>query len=338
MVKVLIIRFSSIGDLVLTSPVIRCLRKTLPQAQIHYLTSQRFRTIHQANPYLNRIVWRQENESLLSLIGRLRAERYDFVADLQNNRTSVLIRWLLGRRCAALHKLNLEKWLLVNLKINWLPVAHIVDRYLNVVRPLGVNNDGQGLDYFIPPDEEIALDELPLTHVHGYAALAVGAAHATKRLPAARLYELVKNLPLPVVLLGGPEDTSIGQELAAAFPMKAFNACGRYSLHQSASLVRQSLVVIAPDSGLMHIAAALKKPIVSVWGNTVPAFGMTPYFGLVASQPRQAIVEVKGLSCRPCSKIGFRRCPRSHFRCMNDLDMARVIALATGFKSLAPAS
>ncbi|MDW8394421.1 MAG: glycosyltransferase family 9 protein [Chitinophagales bacterium] len=324
--KVLLIRFSSIGDLVLISPVIRCLRKTFPQAQIHLLTGVSFADIFRANPYLDRIFWQQE--PLPRLIQKLRAERYDFIADLQNNRTSWLIRRLLGRRQAAVHKLNLEKWLLVNFKINWLPVAHLVDRYLNVVRPLGVRNDGKGLDYFIPPDQEIPVDRLPLTHLHGYAALAVGAAHATKKMPLAKLQQLVQRLPLPIVLLGGKEDELTGNLLQELAPLKVHHACGRLTLHQSASVIRQARVVITPDTGLMHIAAAFRKRIISVWGNTVPALGMFPYFGDEPPPAGSRIVERAGLSCRPCSKLGFSRCPKGHFRCMNDLDVDEIVRLA----------
>ncbi|MCS6990365.1 MAG: glycosyltransferase family 9 protein [Chitinophagales bacterium] len=324
--RVLLIRYSSIGDLVLISPVIRCLRKSFPQATIDLLTSERYRHIHEANPYLNNIFYQHNRESLPSLVRRLRSNNYDFVADLHNNRKSLLVRWLLNKPSAALHKFNLEKWLLVHFKINWLPPVHVVDRYLDVVRSLGVRNDGRGLDYFIPAQEEINLDQLPLSHVHGYAAIAIGAAHATKRLPLAQLQQLTARLPLPIVLLGGPEEKATGDLLHQAFPYKVVNGCGMFSLHQSASLIRQAKVVITHDTGLMHIAAAFRKRMVSVWGNTVPAFGMTPYFG---SEPAESfIVERKGLWCRPCSKLGFHRCPLGHFRCMNELRVETIVQLA----------
>ncbi|HRB40127.1 MAG TPA: glycosyltransferase family 9 protein, partial [Bacteroidia bacterium] len=99
--------------------------------------------------------------------------------------------------------------------------------------------------------------------------------------------------------------------------------CGITSIGQSASLIKQSKAVITHDTGLMHIAAALRKKIVSVWGNTVPEFGMYPY--LPVNSVPFSISEVKNLNCRPCSKIGYNTCPKKHFRCMNDMDIQEII-------------
>lgn len=175
-------------------------------------------------------------------------------------------------------------------------------------------------------------------------AFAIGAQHATKRLPVERIIELCAQLRRPVVLLGGPEDESTGHVVELAFekqaavsppappripdspyyfpkqpptanqqPTSIFNACGRYSLNQSASLVRQAQLVVSHDTGLMHIAAAFRKEIFSVWGNTVPEFGMYPY------RTEFRVLEVRNLPCRPCSKIGYEKCPQGHFRCMRDI-------------------
>jgi heptosyltransferase-2 len=155
---------------------------------------------------------------------------------------------------------------------------------------------------------------LPATHQQGYVAFAIGGQHATKKLPFERMTELCQRIGQPMVLLGGAEDTDTAQRLIAALPKAPlYNACGRYNLNQSASLVRQATQVYTHDTGLMHIAAAFKKPIVSIWGNTVPAFGMYPY------ATDYVALEVKDLACRPCSKIGHDRCPKGHFKCMNEL-------------------
>ncbi len=156
--------------------------------------------------------------------------------------------------------------------------------------------------------------------------MVIGAKHATKCLPLAQLKEVCKTLLHPVVLLGGQEDKAKGAELMQLFPDKVFNACGKTNIGQSASLIKQSRVVITHDTGLMHIAAALRKKIISVWGNTVPEFGMYPY--LPANSTPFSIVEVKNLNCRPCSKIGYEHCPKKHFRCMNDINPADISLLA----------
>jgi ADP-heptose:LPS heptosyltransferase len=215
-------------------------------------------------------------------------------------------------------KLNWQKWLLVKFKINQLPPVHIVDRYRAAAAPLGIRDDGGGLDYFIPASQEVEVAaDLPSGFQLGkYVAVAIGAQHATKRLPTDKLIELVARLaPRPVVLLGGPEDESTGHIIELAATSLIFNGCGRFSLHQSASLLRQAQFVVSHDTGLMHIAAAFKKQIFSVWGNTVPQFGMYPY------RTSFEALEVPGLACRPCSKIGFAQCPQGHFKCMRDQDL-----------------
>ncbi|RZK20335.1 MAG: glycosyltransferase family 9 protein [Hymenobacter sp.] len=322
--KILVLRFSSIGDIVLTTPVVRQLKTQVPGAQVHFATKPAYRSLLEANPYVDRT--HVLSGSLRELVRELRAERFDFIVDLHNNLRTQLIRLqlpgVLGR---AFDKLNFQKWLLVNFKINQLPPVHIVDRYRAAAAPFGIRDDGGGLDYFIPPGQEVDVAAvLPAGFRAGqYVAVAIGAQHATKRLPPEKLIELVAKLaPRPVVLLGGPEDESTGHIIELAFQKALrslthpliYNACGQFTLHQSASLVQQSAFVVSHDTGLMHIAAAFGKEIFSVWGNTVPQFGMYPY-----RTPFQAL-EVLGLPCRPCSKIGFAKCPQGHFRCMHDQD------------------
>jgi ADP-heptose:LPS heptosyltransferase len=323
--KILVLRFSSIGDIVLTTPVVRQLHQQVPNAQVHFATKPAYSSLLEANPYVTKT--HMLSGSLGELVRELRAERFDFIVDLHNNLRTRLIRLQLpGVPGQAFDKLNLQKWLLVNFKLNKLPPVHIVDRYRAAAAPLGLRDDGSGLDYFIPVGQEVDVaTALPAGFRPGeYAAVAIGAQHATKRLPVEKLIELVAKLhPRPVVLLGGPEDESTGHVIELAFQKPThsashsliYNACGRFSLHQSASLVRQAAFVVSHDTGLMHIAAAFKKPVFSMWGNTVPEFGMYPY------RTAFQVLEVPGLPCRPCSKIGFAECPKGHFRCMRDQDL-----------------
>ena len=202
-----------------------------------------------------------------------------------------------------------------------MPDIHIVDRYLACVKPLGVNKDLQGLDYFIDTKDEVALSSLPLAFQNGYIGLVIGAQHFTKRLPKAKLFELLQGLTQPVIILGGPTDAELAEELATIAPTRIYNACGKYTLNQSASLVKQAQNIITNDTGLMHIAAAFQKEIHLLWGNTIPAFGMGPY-----ASNNDYHYEVADLNCRPCSKIGFQQCPKGHFNCMNQQDITKLIA------------
>lgn len=327
MKKILLIRFSSIGDIVLTTPVVRCLKKQLG-AEIHYLTKQSFAAVLTANPYLDK-VWTFQRE-VTEVLPQLRAEGFDVIIDLHHNLRSLRVRLALWKvRAHAFHKINFAKWLMVRWKINRLPDRHIVDRYMDTVRALGVENDGVGLDYFIPAEAEIDAqaflrERLPAElAAMSYIAFVTGAAHATKRLPESKIIAICQRLQQPVVLLGGPDEADSGDRIAQASGTHVVNACGALKLNQSASMLRQAAKVISHDTGLMHIAAALHKDIVSIWGNTIPAFGMYPYYP--ADMQRNTSVEVQGLSCRPCSKIGFQACPKGHFRCMMEIEEGEVV-------------
>jgi ADP-heptose:LPS heptosyltransferase len=321
--KILIIRFSSIGDIVLTTPVIRCLKQQLG-AELHYLSKRSFESILAPNPYLDEIhlIDREISEAL----PRLKAESFDYIIDLHNNLRSRRVRMALGKKTFTFDKINLQKWLIVNFKINRLPEVHIVDRYLAAVQGLGVGNDGRGLDYFVPPQEEVSLSDFFAEHQRletSYIAFVIGAAHQTKRLPVAKIISICRRISQPVLLIGGPGEREEGERIAAAAGRHVINTCGEMSLNASASLVRQASAVISHDTGFMHIAAAFRKPVISIWGNTIPEFGMFPYYP--EGMDRNTTVEVQDLACRPCSKIGFQRCPRGHFKCMQDIDERKIL-------------
>lgn len=318
--KVLVIRFSSIGDIVLTTPVVRCLKKQLPDTEIHFLTKFSMHKVVASNPYIDKFYYLQDNWDLL--MHELKDENYDCIIDLHHNLRTLKIKKALRVKSYSFNKLNIQKWLLTNFKINHMPDLHIVDRYMETLKTFSVQNDGRGLDYFIPKDEEISEHDLPYAQSAGYVGLVIGGAHATKRLPVEKLSALCSQIEHPIVLLGGPEDRSNGDLIAAGDPVKIYNSCGKYALNESADLVRKAKLIITHDTGLMHIAAAFKKPIISIWGNTVPAFGMTPYYG-DATIPNR-VFEVKNLGCRPCSKIGYDQCPRKHFKCMNNINVSEL--------------
>jgi ADP-heptose:LPS heptosyltransferase len=294
--------------------VARCLKQQTG-ATIHFLTKGAFAGLPEPNPHIDRVFSFQKE--VTEVLPELRRERYDWVIDLHHNLRSLRVKAALGRPARSFDKLNFRKWLLVRLKWDLLPRRHIVHRYLDTVAHLGVRYDGAGLDHFIPPDQELQPETLaPDLSPGAYTAFVLGATHATKRLTEGQMLEICRRHSGPMALLGGPAEAALGDRLAHAAGPHVINACGRLSLHQSASLIRQSARVLTHDTGLMHIAAAFRKKIVSVWGNTVPAFGMYPFYpdGVDLNKT----MEINGLYCRPCSKIGYARCPEGHFRCMLD--------------------
>ena len=315
MKKILILRFSSIGDIVLTTPVIRCL-KTQLNCELHYATKDAFKNILTANPYVDKV--HLLKDSIPELIEGLKKENFDYVIDLHHNLRTFRIKRGLGVKSWSFNKVNIEKILMTLLKINRLPNIHIVDRYLETTKELGVINDNKGLDYFIPEADRVLLNTVGDFATNNYIAIAIGAQHFTKRLPLHKLIELCTNIVSPIILLGGKEDVHMAEKIIEALPHRKdiFQACGKFNLNQSASLVQQAKALVTHDTGLMHIAAAFKKEIWSIWGNTIPGFGMYPY------QTVHYNIERTNLSCRPCSKIGHDSCPKKHFKCMEEQDLS----------------
>jgi ADP-heptose:LPS heptosyltransferase len=291
-------------------------------AEVHFLTKKEYAPLVSSNPYIDKVFTIDKDVS--EITETLKGEQYDFIADLHHNLRTARVKRTLGRPLASLDKLNIRKWLLVFLKRNSLPDIHVAERCLDVVRSLGIRNDEKGLDFFIPPSSEVDVSSIPELR-KGYIGFAIGAQHFTKRLPVEKIASICKQAGQTIVLLGGKEDRAAGDEIQRMAGPQVINACGRYTLLESASLVRQASKIITHDTGLMHIAAAFKKEIISVWGNTVPAFGMYPYLSGHGEKGAGTIVEVKNLSCRPCSKIGYDKCPKGHFKCMREIDEALIL-------------
>ncbi len=298
----------------------RCLKQQLNNVEIHYLTKKSFVSIVENNPNIDKVFsFEKDVDEVLS---ELKKEKYDWIIDLHHNFRSMRVKRSLGKPWKSFNKLNIEKWLLVNFKINLLPQKHIVGRYFETVTHLGVKNDLNGLDFFIDAKNEVNISSLQKEFHNGFIAFVIGAKHNTKKLPFEKIISICKKINQPIIFIGGREDFETGKTIASQTP-NIFNACGKYNLQQSASLVKQAEKVITHDTGMMHIAAAFKKNIISVWGNTVPEFGMFPY--MPENEANSKIVEVKNLSCRPCSKIGFEKCPKGHFKCMNEIDETEFI-------------
>lgn len=333
--KVLIMRFSSIGDIVLTTPIIRCIKQTYPHAEIHFLTKDKYKDILEHNPYVHTI--HTFHSDIQSIIYTLLNEKYTHIVDLHKNIRSFYVKSILTQafnsniQKFSFNKLNIRKWLYVNFKINLLPDKSIVNRYFDGLKKWQVKNDGKGLDYFTNPEKEIKTDDLPLSHVYGFIACGIGAQHYTKKMPVEKWQTLCKEIDFPIVLLGGKEDFDNAEKIRESDPIKTYNACGKFSLDESAQIIRKSKAVISHDTAVMHIGAAMKKPIISIWGNTTPYLGMFPYMGynniITHKSPDVHIIENNKLWCRPCSKIGHKSCPKKHFKCMQTIDLQKLVTI-----------
>lgn len=318
--KILIVRFSSIGDVVLTTPVVRCIKQQLPDAIIHFISKKAFLPVLVNNPYIDRVITIEK--SVDEVLDQLKSEAYDYVIDLHHNVRTLRLKRALKTRSFAFPKENIRKFLLTQFKYNILPKVHVVDRYFEAVKHLGVTSDGLGCDIVLTEKDQVNLAEYQLTEKQ-FLAVAMGAQFATKQLPVDLLVRCLAPINQPIVLLGGGMDSERASAVVKALPTATIvDLTGKLSLLQSTDITAKASVLLTSDTGLMHLASAMNTPIVSVWGNTVPDFGMYPYFP--GNQKQFSIYEVPNLSCRPCSKIGYQSCPKKHFKCMELQDVAAI--------------
>lgn len=323
--KILIVRFSSIGDIVLTTPVVHAIHEQLPKVEIHYITKKTFAPLLAENPKISKLYTIEK--SISEVIDALKNEKYDCIIDLHKNIRTFRLKQKLGVKHYSFDKLNFQKWLLVNFKRNKMPDIHIVDRYFGAVEAIGVKNNFESCEVIFNSSHTVNTRSSFGLDAKKYLSVAVGAQFATKIMPDNLLISILSKVNFPIVLLGGETDVERGKLLEEALsnhPHKIINAINQFSLLQSASIVAQSKAILTHDTGLMHIATAFRVSIVSVWGNTVPELGMYPYYP--NNKELYSIHEVKNLNCRPCSKIGYKSCPKKHFNCMTLQDAEAIIS------------
>lgn len=325
MKKILLIRLSSIGDIVLTSLTLRCIRNSYPDIQIDFLTKEHYVDLVSSYPQISKVLLYKN--SLWETAQDIVEQEYDAVIDLHSNFRTHLLQQLLPRSLPYYRykKKSLRRILSVWLKKNVYQGEKVPEQYLQALSQFGIKNDGKGLEFHIPKKDWVYLSDVPLTHRAGYAVISLGATHFTKKLPLKKWEELIHQLEVPIILIGGDQEIALGQYLEQLDEFKILNKCGHYNLHQSASVVAQSIFVITHDTGMMHISAALKKKTISIWGGTVPYLGFEPY-GI--DSEKSIFIENTELSCRPCSKYGRADCPKGHFKCMNEISVGEIVKAA----------
>ena len=300
--KILVIRLSAMGDIVLTTPVIRALNQQL-KAKIDFLTKPQYVSLLEGNTYINRIF------SLNDKVDFLQKNKYDYVVDLQNNLRSWKIRNKIQTKSFVFNKKSLRRYLLIYFGIDLLK-NHVVDRYFATVASLNVVNDNQGLDFNVSSSVKPEFNTS-----QSYIAWCIGGTHNPKKLSAKQITQVVSKLKIPVVLLGGNNDLDIAEEIINNVECKSvYNFCGKLSVQESSYLIKKSKMLLTNDTGMMHIASALKMPIISFWGCTKPSLGFTPYM----TDP-SSIKIISKRSAKPCSKHG-RHCKYGKNGCIKEID------------------
>lgn len=305
--KILVVRFSSIGDIVLTTPVVRALKKQL-NAEVHFLTKSSFTSLLINNPYVD-VVY-QIDKSVNEVSSDLKNEKYDLVVDLHSNLRSAKLRNI-GKKYVKYNKDTFKKFLFVQFSVDRLKSKHTVERYFDTLDKMSVKNDNKGLDFFLSKKDEIDLTVFPKP----YITFAIGGTHFTKKLPTEKIISICKKRNETVVLIGGPEDFEIGKIIESNCD-NVINTCGKHNINESAFIVNNSDLLITHDTGMMHIAAALGKKIFSIFGGTHPNLGFIPYM----PNSENRIIQIENLNCRPCHRYGKSKCPKGHFKCMQKID------------------
>ena len=340
--RILVIRFSSVGDIVLSSLLVRLLRHRFPQSEIEYLVKEEFADLVRYNPHISRVLTFPNNGTFRDLHEfrrKHRPERYDLLVDIHDNLRSRYLR-LGAPHTVRIRKRKIARFLLVKCKWNVYPrfggAPSVAERYVETVQHYGIRDDGKGLELFVPPaaQETVAalltsLGKRPSDRLIGVCP---AAKHWNKMWLEDRFAEAAANVSAEfnagIVLLGsGKEEEArakrIEQQIRERNPVASvLNSAGKLSLAETAAMMDHCSVVLSNDSGLMHIAAARKRNIVAIFGPTVRELGFYP-FGT-----RSVVVEQDGLPCRPCTHIGLPECPKRHFKCMSDLSVSRVVAAA----------
>ncbi len=308
--KILIIRLSSLGDILLTTPFIRSLKNMFPKLQIDFLLRQEYSDALINNPYINTLYrYSREKESNKKVLADIKRSNYELIIDLQNNFRSKKIKRSLNVLYVSFDKKTIKKFLLVNLKINLLKNAQQIPvRYAQVIENLNLDNDG--IDLFTPnkPDEKLDIQD-------NLIGLCPGARHFTKQWPKEYFIALGKKLSesgYKVLLFGGRIDKQLCEEISNEIP-GSINLANEDDLLQTAANMKMCKAIICNDSGLMHVASSTNTKVVAIFGSTVKEFGFTPY------NCDDLILENKSLTCRPCSHIGRSSCPKKHFKCMREI-------------------
>jgi heptosyltransferase-2 len=317
--NILAVRFSSIGDILLTTPLLRAIRRRYPDARLSVLTKQAFAPLLSHNPHVDRVLTLGPGQSLGNLASEIRGADFTHRLDLHGSLRSRTLRVLAPGRWTSYPKHRIARSLLIQTKRNWYrdrrPVA---ERYFSAARRLHVSPDGAPPEFFLGQEAELeaaawlAGSDLNTRPV---IAIAPGAAHATKRWPLELWRALLSQIVaggLSVAIVGGTEDAGLGASLAAMGHEGVASAAGRFGLQTTGALLRRSKAVVSGDTGVMHMATAVGTPVVALFGPTVEAFGFSPY-------TERASVLQTSLPCRPCTSQGTERCPLGHHRCMLEI-------------------
>jgi len=316
--KILLIGPGKGADLLLCTPLLRALKKAHADCIIHLLCAKANQPFLEGNPLIERFhSWDAHSHEAL------RSEGFDTLIDLEVSTHSSTIAKLLQLPALKFDKKQGLMRLYTGLKINLLPDKHLAERFLETASSIGVQYDGGGLDFYIPREARIRQNDIPASHQLGFVALLIGGSKFTRRMPVEKWRLLCEAIQHPVILIGDSSDRSRGEAIAEGDGIKVYNACGKFSFHESADLVDRSRFVIGHDTSFIQVAAALGKEVIEIWGSTTARQGRSPFYSRALRQRENPVYmkEEVSLWCRPCTVEGRDACPLGHFKCMKQIDL-----------------
>jgi len=327
--RILVFRLSAIGDIILTSALIRCLKKQIPDCTIDFVVKRQFEQLVSSNPHISTIYTVDSNEGfsgLRSLAKNLQTKKYDVFLDIHKNFRSQFVRRKSNPQKIFTYKKHvIKRALLINFHVDlYNPPVPVYKRFILSAEALGIKDDGEKTEFYIDHLAQEKIDGLlatkgaePLT----YITLCPGASFWNKQWPIENLSllatKIIQQTDKNVVLIGGPKEKELSAQIASANP-KVIDLTGKLNLQESAAVLKNTLCTVANDTGMLHLSEALKRPVVGIYGPTARQLG---YFPLLEESQ---IVEVEDLACRPCTKMGMNNCPKKHFKCMRDINPEHV--------------
>ena len=322
--KILVTRFSSLGDIVLTTPVYHNLKLSYPECKIYVAVKEKFSDILAGNPYIDNLIVLKNGESLFSLIKRIRRENFDVFIDLHNKIRSFILRLFCGiPRIVVYRKNTIRKYIYIKNRIEGkFLTKHTIDRYLDVLQEIGIRPTIKSPEIFIDNHFNVFCEKHNIGQNDLLIGLNPGSVWPTKKWLPERFAEVADSLTdhygAKIVMIGSNNDRDDIHKVLAATKHPCIDLCGKTNLRELATLISRCALLITNDSGPMHIASALQVPIVAIFGSTTKELGFAP------CGTNNSIVEVS-LPCRPCSSFGKKKCPKNHFKCMRDISSKTVI-------------
>ncbi len=348
--KILIIRQSSIGDIILTTPLVRCVRQAYPNAQIDFLTNQEFTDLVRHNPHISNVITYDKKTGfagLYALKKQLMAEKYDWIIDLHNSLRSRFLRLFSKiisdvKEISVYEKPYIARKLLINFRKDIYPKPYkkVLLKYFDALYSVNKNiqYDNNGTEVFFGEENTKKINDLLENNTQIITVCPAASAFTKQWLPE-YFANLIKKLfeyynfdnqnkhqnNVKIILLGGKADIEVCENIKKMVDNQINTdliiLAGKCNLLDSAALLARSNVVITNDTGMMHLAEAQKKPVLAILGSTVEAFGFYPFL------EKSKIVE-EDLACRPCSQSGENACPKGHFKCMKDILPEKIYEIA----------